>query len=166
MRLTWTAAPQPAEISAPGVQTRQLRATDDTALGQLMWAAFRGTADDDYAAPSDASADAAGTLTGAWGPVLWYASRVAETGPALAAASIVVRDEAHGYQPLLAFALTDPHWQHRGLARRLIEESIARLDSAGITELHLAVTRGNPATRLYEQLGFRVIPPGEPPGPG
>jgi ribosomal protein S18 acetylase RimI-like enzyme len=160
MRLAWAAAPQPVQISAPGVRIRELRATDDVALGQLMWAAFRGTADDDYAAPSDASADAAGTLTGAWGPVLWYASRVAQAGQALAAASIVVRDQAHQDQPLLAFALTDPDWQRRGLGRRLIEESIARLDSAGISELHLAVTRDNPATRLYERLGFRAVPPG------
>jgi GNAT superfamily N-acetyltransferase len=162
MRLTWTAAPRLAEFSAPGIRIRKLRATDDVALGQLMWAAFRGTADDEYAAPADASADAAGTLTGGWGPVLWYASRVAEAGQALAAASIVVRDQAHQDQPLLAFALTDPGWQRRGLGRRLIEESIARLGSAGIGELHLAVTRGNPATRLYERLGFQVVPPGEP----
>jgi GNAT superfamily N-acetyltransferase len=161
MRLTWTAALQPAQMSVPGVRTRKLRATDDVALGQLTWAAFRGTADDEYAAPSDASADASGTLTGAWGPVLWYASRVAEAGSLLAGASIIVRDEAHQYQPLLAFILTDPDWQRRGIGRRLIEESIARLDSAGVSELHLAVTRGNPATRLYERLGFRTVPPGE-----
>lgn len=159
MRLAWTAAPQPAQISAPGIRIRKLRATDDVALGQLMWAAFRGAADDDYAAPSDASADAAGTLTGAWGPVLWYASRVAQAGQALAAASIVVRDQAHQDRPLLAFILTDPDWQRRGIGRRLIEESIARLDSAGISELHLAVTRDNPATQLYQRLGFRAVPP-------
>jgi ribosomal protein S18 acetylase RimI-like enzyme len=40
---------------------------------------------------------------------------------------------------------------------QLIQESIARLNSHGVHELHLWVTRGNPAVRLYQRLGFDVV---------
>ena len=72
-------------------------------------------------------------------------------------AAIVVRDSARDGLPLLAFALTEPGHQRRGIGRRLIEESIARLDSNGVHELHLAVSRGNPAARLYQRLGFLIV---------
>lgn len=71
---------------------------------------------------------------------------------------IIVLDDAHGGLPLLAFAITDPAFQRRGIGRRLIEESIRRLDATGVKELHLAVTRGNPAFALYQRLGFEVVP--------
>lgn len=158
MRLSW-ARPRPPAAAVPDrIRIRELGETDGPALGQLMWAAFHGTIDDQYATASDAAADAAGTLDGKWGPVLWQASLAAEVGPAIAAAVIVVEDNAHGYQPLLAFAMTHPVWQRRGIGQRLIEESVARLDAQGLRELHLAVTRDNPAIRLYQRLGFQIIP--------
>ena len=94
---------------------------------------------------------------GVWGPVVWDASLAAELDSLVISAAIVVRDSAHDGLPLLAFALTDPGHQRRGIGQRLIEESIARLDSNGVHELHLAVTPGNPAVRLYQRLGFEVV---------
>jgi len=37
---------------------------DGSALGRLIWLAFQGSGDDDYSAPGDADADAAGALAG------------------------------------------------------------------------------------------------------
>jgi ribosomal protein S18 acetylase RimI-like enzyme len=157
MRLTWRRAPRPVTALPVTVRVRQLSKTDEAAIGRLMWAAFRGTPDDQYAAPADAQRDAAQTVAGAWGPVVWDASLAAEVDSLVISAAIVVRDSAHDGLPLLAFALTDPGHQRRGIGQRLIEESIARLDSNGVHELHLAVTRGNPAARLYQRLGFEVV---------
>jgi GNAT superfamily N-acetyltransferase len=56
---------------------------------------------------------------------------------------LTTTDEAAiGRLPLLAFALTDPSHQRRGIGQRLIEDAVARLASAGTHELHLAVTPG------------------------
>ena len=74
-------------------------------------------------------------------------------------AVIVVRDDAHDNVPLLAFAMTEPACQGRGIGQLLIEESIHGLDAAGMKELHLTVTRSNPAVALYQRLGFVVVPP-------
>ena len=157
MRLSWEQALRPVTALPAAVLVRQLTTTDEAAIGRLMWAAFRGTVDDQYAGPADARLDAAQTVAGRWGPVVWDASLAAQLDSVVIAAAIVVRDSAHDGLPLLAFALTDPSHQRRGIGQRLIEESIARLNSNGVHELHLAVTRGNPAVRLYQRLGFDVV---------
>jgi len=54
--------------------------------------------------------------------------------------------------------MTVPEAQGRGTGTWLIGESVRRLDSAGIKELHLYVTRGNRAERLYRRLGFTDLP--------
>lgn len=162
MLKTWAVAP-PASAAPVSVHVRTLSKADEAAVGQLMWVAFHGSVDDDwYGVPEDAAADAGRALGGHWGRVVWEASLAAEVGSALVSAVIVVRDKAHAELPLLAFAMTDPAYQRRGLGQVLIEESIHRLDVAGVKELHLAVTRGNPAADLYQRLGFAVVPPAEP----
>lgn len=159
MRKTWLAAAPPAPAIPAKVHVRPLSKADGATLGQLMWVAFHGSADDaDYDAPDDAAAEAGRTLDGHWGPVVWEASLAVELGSAVVSAVIVVRDNAHDGLPLLAFAMTDPAYQRRGIGRLLIEECVHRLDLAGVKELHLAVTRGNPAVALYQRLGFGVLP--------
>lgn len=158
MRKTWTNPEPPAAAAPISIQVRELSPADEAALGRLMWLAFRGTLDDDYSVPADGHADAVELFTGKWGPVVWSASLVAELDSVIVSAVIVVRDNAHQGLPLLAFAVTDPDWQRRGIGQRLIKESICRLDALGVKELHLAVTRGNPAITLYQRLGFQVVP--------
>jgi GNAT superfamily N-acetyltransferase len=164
MRKGWTLAAEPLVVMPGRVQVRVLRAADEAALGGLMWLAFRGGMDDEYGGPADAQADASGALAGRWGPVVWHASLAAEVESALVSAVVIVLDDAHDGLPLLAFAVTDPVFQRRGIGRGLIEESIRRLDAAGVKELHLAVTRGNPAFALYQRLGFEVVPGQNGPG--
>jgi GNAT superfamily N-acetyltransferase len=157
MRKTWT-TPEPPTAAPVSIRLRELGPADEAALGRLMWRAFRGTVADDYGSPADAHADAVALFTGHWGPLVWPASLVGESDSEIVSAAIVVRDDAHHGLPLLAFVLTDPGWQRRGIGQRLIEESIHRLDTLGVKELHLAMTRGNPAITLYQRLGFQVVP--------
>jgi GNAT superfamily N-acetyltransferase len=141
-----------------GLTLRRLQATDGEALRALSWSAYRDTVDeDDYAEPSDAMKDAERTLAGWWGPLIDEASLAVTADGDLVAAVITVRDTAHDMIPLLAFALTDPAWHWRGIGGWLIGESIAALAGLKVRELHLAVTRGNPAQHLYERLGFRTV---------
>ena len=158
MRKAWMTAGSPAGALPGRVRARALTAADEVALGRLMWVAYRGSVDDEYSGPGDADADAAAALAGRWGPVVWQASLAAELESAVVSAVIIVLDDAHQGLPLLAFALTDPACQRRGIGRWLIEESMHRLDVIGVKELHLAVTRGNPAAALYQRLGFEVVP--------
>jgi GNAT superfamily N-acetyltransferase len=158
LRKTWAAAPAAMAIT-PAVHVRPLCEADETTLGQLMWSAFHESADDaDYGSPADARADARKALRGHWGPVCWEASLAAELEARMVAAVIVVRDDVHANVPLLAFVMTEPACQRRGIGKLLIEESIRRIDTAGVKELHLAVARRNPAVRLYQRLGFAVVP--------
>lgn len=53
-----------------------------------------------------------------------------------------------------------PELQRRGVGERLIESLIAEARGAGAT-LSLFVLHANPARRLYERLGFRVVQQGE-----
>jgi GNAT superfamily N-acetyltransferase len=122
-----------------------------------MWSAFRGSGDDEYETPADAEAEVLGTLDGKWGPLVGQASLVAAAGSDLISAVVVVLDSGHDRTPLLAFAVTSPEWQGHGVGGWLIENAIWRLDLAGITELHLAVSPTNPARRLYQRLGFEVV---------
>jgi GNAT superfamily N-acetyltransferase len=156
MRKAWVRAGPP--LAAPvQVRVRTLSRADERVLGELMWLAFQGSTDEEYSAPADAGADAAGALAGRWGPVVWQASLAAELDSAVVSAVIIVLNDTHQYWPLLAFAMTDPACQRRGIGRWLIGESIRRLDAIGVKELHLAVTRGNPAFALYQRLGFEVV---------
>ena len=143
--------------AVPGLILRLLQASDVEALGELMWEAYRGTVDDEYKEPDDARVDAAQALAGRWGPLIDEASLAATADGRLIAAVVTVRDDAHNMIPLLAYVLTAPAWQRRGVAAWLVAESAVRLAALDIPEVHLAVTRGNPAERVYERLGFRVV---------
>lgn len=157
MRKTWRVASPAKDVTAP-VDLRPISNADEAGLGKLMWCAFHGSADDaDYSGPEEAYSDARLALEGRWGPVIWEASLVAEVDDVLVSAVIVVRDNARGGMPLLAFAMTDPDFQRRGIGQLLIEESIRRLDAAEVKELHLAVVRTNPALVLYQRLGFVTV---------
>src|SRR5215831_13563005 len=111
MLKAWVTA-GPSAAALPGrVRIRPLSKADERALGRLMWLAFQDSADNECTAPGDADADAAGTLAGRWGPVVWQASLAAELDFAIVCAVIVVLDDAHQGLPLLAFAMTDPACQ-------------------------------------------------------
>ena len=141
-----------------GLTLRPLHAIDGEALGALMWRAYRGTVDeDDYNDPSDAMDEAAETLAGHWGPLIDQACLAATVDDDLVAAVVAVHDAVHDMTPLLAYVLTDPLWQRRGIGGWLIVESVVALAALEIPQVHLAVTHGNPAQRLYERLRFRTV---------
>ena len=145
------------EAAPPGLRT--LGPGDAPALATLMLDAYRGTIDDEGESPEGAVAEVSKTLAGGYGPMVWEASFVVPSTDdprVLDSASIVTlsRDE-----PLLAFSLTRPEVQGRGLAGRSIRASARSLARLGHARILLVVTAGNtPAERLYEKLGFRDIP--------
>ena len=58
--------------------------------------------------------------------------------------------------PELSIALL-PEWRGRGIGSRLLIRLLEMAKEMGITAISLSVSEGNPARRLYERAGFRVI---------
>ncbi len=154
----------PAEAPArprPDEGLGRLRAVrpdeDQAALSRLHERAYAGRFDQYlYQADTDPRVDAElavkELLGGRWGEFLPWASPVVDGEDGAAGAVLVVRAP---YGPLIADVMVDPSLQGRGLGRRLMAESIARLRERGESVIVLNVTEGNaPAVALYERLGF------------
>lgn len=138
---------------------RTARKSDREDLAILLYAAYRGTIDDDGETFADALAEIDKLFAGGYGEFLSDCSFVIEEGEFLASASLITWWEPHR-APLVAFAMTRPEAQGRGMARSLLKESMNALLDRGDERLTLIVTDGNtPAQSLYESLGFRPVRP-------
>jgi GNAT superfamily N-acetyltransferase len=140
----------------PGpVASRPVRTGDGPALGVLAYAAYRGSVDDNGEHEAWHVADLTSALEHEYGRLMTPVSRAVPAGGALVAAAIFTWwDDL----PLLAFCLTHPDHQGRGLATRLVTHAARELAAEGHEAMHLAVTETNPARALYERLGFRATP--------
>jgi GNAT superfamily N-acetyltransferase len=137
---------------------RQLTDDDAEELGRLLWSSFGRNGDEGFASMDAALDEARASLAGKWGPIVWAASVLALIERSPAGAAVIVRDDAHGMRPLLAFLVTHPRFQRRGVGQQLVGEAMRRLDALGIQELHLAVSPHNHARSLYRRLGFLEEP--------
>ena len=132
---------------------RRPRPDDLQALAALMLAAYQGTVDYTGESLDDAAQEIAKTFAGGYGVFLARHSYVVERESTLVSASLVTRLEG---RPLLAFAMTAPHWKRKGLAKATIGNVMLDLFEAGDTELELALhAKNQPALNLYWSLGFR-----------
>ena len=142
------AAPAPAA-------SRPVRADDGPALGRLAMAAYSGGVDDPGQPQAWHVEDLTAALAGRYGRLLTPVSAVVDAEYGLAAATLFTWwDEL----PFLAFCLTHPDRQRRGLATGLIAHAARTLVAEGHRQVHLVVTEANPARALYERLGFREVP--------
>lgn len=140
---------RPVELT---VAYRSPTADDCESLGSLMFAAYRGTIDDDGRTRADTVDRVAKFFAGVFGDPLLDCSFVALDDLQPISATLVSMDE---HEPLLAQAYTTPERQGEGLASALIQLSMNALASKGLTVLHLMATLGNdPAEHLYRKLGF------------
>jgi RimJ/RimL family protein N-acetyltransferase len=158
----WTAGDIVAAPTPDGVTLRDLVLGDGEDLGRLLWSGFGSAGLDCFASASAARKEALTALAGRWGPIVWPASVLAVSKQRPVAASVVLRDAAHHLWPLLGFLVTAPAYQRRGIANSVLTETLRRMDSLEMRELHLSVVRENPARTLYSRLGFRGEPPGAP----
>jgi len=139
------------------VSYRAIRPTDRQDLAILLYAAYRGSVDDEGESFADALSEIDKVFDGGYGEFLSDCSFVAEEGEFLASACLIAWWEPHD-APLVVFAMTRPEAQRRGLARALLQTSVNALLDAGYERLTLIVTDGNrPAQRLYASLGFREM---------
>jgi ribosomal protein S18 acetylase RimI-like enzyme len=136
-------------------QARAIQQSDATALGALMVAAYRGTADDEGESEADAVAEVERTLAGDYGPLLEDCSFAAHEGSRIVGASMVTLWEG---DPFLTYVVVHPDMKRRGLGTFLMTTSGNALVTAGYSQLDLFVTEENePAVTLYRKLGFQVV---------
>jgi ribosomal protein S18 acetylase RimI-like enzyme len=138
---------------------RTVRPTDREDLAILLYAAYRGTIDDEGETFADALREIDKTFGGDYGSFLPEHSFVIEDGEFLASACLISWFEHHN-APLLVFLMTRPERKRQGLGRSVLTASMESLADAGFEKITLVVTEENePASRLYEGLGFGPIPP-------
>ena len=141
---------------------RAVRPSDREDLAILLYAAFRGTVDDEGETFADALAEIDRTFAGGYGALLCDCSFVAEQGGFLLSACLIGLSEP-GPVPLVVFSMTRPDARRRGWARFLLQRAIDALVDRGHRRLRLIVTEGNePAQLLYASLGFVPIGSAEP----
>ena len=58
--------------------------------------------------------------------------------------------------PELAIALFE-EYRNKGIGTQLMRQMIELLQAKGYSQVSLSITKGNPAVRLYERLGFGVV---------
>ena len=142
---------------APPCPYRMIRTSDRIDLAILLYAAFRGTIDDEGERFADALAEIDKTYAGGYGGLLLDCSFVCEKDEFLVSACLIGRSVPDGV-PWIVFSMTRPEAQRQGLARFLLGRSINALLDRGYARLQLIVTAGNtPAQQLYASLGFRPL---------
>ena len=62
----------------------------------------------------------------------------------------------NGQTPELAIALFE-EYRNKGVGTQLMNRMIELLQAKGFPQVSLSITKGNPAIRLYERLGFEVV---------
>ncbi len=136
---------------------RAVRSEDKEGLAILLYAAYRGTIDDEGDSFADALEEIEKTFRGDYGRLLADCSFVVADGEFLASACLVTFFEPHD-APLVVFLMTRPEAKRRGLAHSLLQQSMNALHDAGYSRLTLVVTEGNvEAQRLYDSIGFAPL---------
>lgn len=146
----------PQAVKTPaGCRSPQENDKQDLAI--LLYAAYRGTIDDEGETFADALAEVDKVFAGGHGEFLPDCSFLIAEGEFLSSACLVTWWEPHN-APLVVFTMTRPEARRRGLARSLLQASMNALLSHGYARLTLIVTDGNAAAQnLYASLGFRPI---------
>lgn len=128
-----------------------------SALARLMDLSFTGTIDHEGETLEQCFEEIKCIIEGKYGPFIGPASFVTLDGTTATSASMITVWKEY---PLLAFSMTDPDYQGRGLAAALIRKSLAALKLAGYKDLFLVVTAGNAAAEsLYRKVGFEFLGP-------
>ena len=141
---------------ANGIVYRNIQIKDAQNIAHLMNESYKDTIDYEGETLEQCVNETMETLTGKYGEFMDFSSFLIEDTGRIQSASIVT---CYQGKPLLAFSMTMPDLQRKGLAGFLIERSVDALFKNGYAELFLVVTEGNLAEKLYKKLGFKKIAP-------
>jgi RimJ/RimL family protein N-acetyltransferase len=121
-------------------------------LAKLMDASYKNTIDYEGETPEQCVQEMKDTIAGKYGPFIYSASFILKNKDKAVSAILLTEWKS---QPLIAYTMSDPDFQGKGLAKNLIRKSISALAKLNRKELFLVVTDGNTsAQNLYKSLGF------------
>lgn len=137
---------------------RTVHERDSQDLAILLYAAFRGTIDDEGESFEGAVREIEKTFAGDYGRLLPDCSFVIVQGEFLSSACLISWYEPSS-SPFVVFTMTRPEFKGQEMARFLLKCSINALIDQGYSQLTLIVTDGNkPAQNLYASFGFQELP--------
>lgn len=155
---------EPDPPSAPSDELTILSPDEDDRLGLagLMLDAYAGTIDDDGGVIEDAVVEMDNYLRGEYGVPLLDVSRIALDADGGYASAILITRWGRQDLPLVAFAMTAPAWQGKGIGLLLLQHSLAALAASGERAIRAVITEGNfPSERLFAKGGFRKVEPAQ-----
>lgn len=126
-----------------------------TALAALFYEGFRDTIDAEYNSKSAYLGEIQAVMDGTYGQFLPSCSYFSQTSERINGVTMVTLFRS---VPLLAYVVTAPVWQGKGVATTLIQASEQALVRQGHKTLYLVVTKQNyRASSLYRTLGFYEV---------
>jgi len=154
----WIHPPLDKDLPA-GLSLRTAKAGDLRALAELMLDAYRDTIDYEGETITEAVAEVRRYLEPEadnralleYSALLTYETRLVS--------ACLVMESSRRHCPLIGYVMSHPEWKRRGLAMRVVAESLSRLAQDGHREVRALITKGNLASEgLFLRLGFdRVI---------
>lgn len=126
---------------------------DLSQLANLLSIAFKNSIDEEQVDIDHPETEIKKLFAGEYGSFLPSCSRVVEIGEKIVSATLITLWQD---KPLLAFIMTYPAYQHQGLARQCLIQSMSDLVHSGYHDLDLVVSAKNRrAVTLYRSLGFQ-----------
>ncbi len=126
---------------------------DLSQLTNLMFIAFKDSIDEDQVDILHPATEVKKLFAGEYGIFLSSCSRVVEVGEEIVSATLLTLWKGN---PLVAFIMTCPTYQHKGFARQCLINIMSDLFDSGYIYLNLVVSAKNiRAVTLYRSLGFR-----------
>jgi GNAT superfamily N-acetyltransferase len=158
-------APAPSGWARPSVPPGVRIGPLDRGAGELapLYAAAYPPDHPDWAhaeRPEDFGAELAGILDGSVAGPRLDSSRLATAADGTPAGVLVVTqldDPPPFGGPWVAELFRRPGPELRGTGRGLLQAGLAAATAAGLGSMGLAVSEGNPAERLYAELGFEPV---------
>ncbi len=167
--LTHVDAPDTAQSASPaagarhlanppdGAVMREVRASDASALAELMLDAYSGTTDDENGTLDDAAAEVHRFLDGEYGDPMLGSSFVCESGERILSA-VLTSHWCERDTPFICFAMTSTASKRIGLGTALLSRALSALRATGASEVRAVITRGNtPSEQLFMRTGFEEV---------
>jgi hypothetical protein len=141
-----------------GLSLRTPKINDQRALAELMLEAYRNTIDYEGETITEAVDEVQRYLApSAINRALLEHSVLLTNGATLVSASLVMYWSSRN-SPFIGYVISHPFWKRRGLAMRVVAESLCRLVGDGHREVRTVITKGNvPSEGLFLRLGFTNV---------
>jgi GNAT superfamily N-acetyltransferase len=150
-----------AHESPDAVVWRVAMRHDIEALGELMLNAYRGTLDDEGESLEQACDEVRRFFDRSVGPAEAAACIIGELDGEPVCASLCCAWDGGGHVPagpLIAYVVTAPAWQGRGLGAAAVSRSLRVLAQARRERIYAVITDGNhPSEATFRRLGFDAM---------